>query len=205
MDGVTPIVLAAGESTRMGRPKALLDFDGRACLDLVLDAVRSAGRPIVVLGPNHEEIRRRVDLGAVDIVLNLDVDSGQTSSLQAALRRLPAGSAAFLMTPVDVPLVRISEVDALLQAWKTGTGRGMSLYVPSHAMKRGHPILCSRELADEFLALPPGASARDVLHRRPDRIAYVEVPDAYVLMDMDTPEDYRRCLDAYRIREAKSP
>jgi CTP:molybdopterin cytidylyltransferase MocA len=205
MGGMTPIVLAAGASTRMGRPKALLDFDGRVCLDLVLDAVRPAGRPIVVLGPNHEEIRRRVDLGAVDVVLNLDVESGQTASLQAALRQLPAGTAAFLMTPVDLPLLRASEVDALLRAWKTGAGRGTSLYIPSHAMKRGHPILCSRELADEFLELRPGASARDVLHRRPERIAYVDFPDTYVLMDMDTPEDYRRCLEAYRTREAKSP
>ena len=202
MGGLTPIVLAAGASTRMGRPKALLDFDGRACLDLVLDSVRAAGRTVVVLGPNHEEIRRRVDLGAVDVELNLDVDGGQTASLQAALRRLPADVDAFLFMPVDLPLLRAADVDTLLQSRIANPGS--SLYIPSHAMKRGHPILCDRKLAAEFLALPPGASARDVVNRVPGRIAYVDFVEAYLLMDMDTPEDYRRCLEAFRAREARS-
>jgi CTP:molybdopterin cytidylyltransferase MocA len=197
---VTPIVLAAGASRRMGRPKALLDFDGRACLELVLDAVRPAGRPIVVLGPNHEEIRSRVTLDAVDVVLNLDPDSGQTASLQAALSRLPGDAAAFFFLPVDLPLVRAAEIDGLLQSRIVNPGA--SLHIPSHGRRRGHPILCARALAAEFLALPPGASARDVVNRLPDRIAYVEVGEPYVLMDMDTPEDYRRCLEAYRARGA---
>jgi molybdenum cofactor cytidylyltransferase len=202
MGGLTPIILAAGASTRMGRPKALLDFDGRVCLDLVLDAVRPACRPIVVLGPNHEEIRSRVDLDRVDVLLNLDVDSGQTASLQAALRRLPADVDAFLFMPVDLPLLRAADVDALLQSRIANPGA--SLYIPSYARKRGHPILCDRELAAEFLALPAGAPARDVVNRVPDRIAHVDYVEAYVLMDMDTPEDYRRCLEAFRAREARS-
>jgi len=199
---VTPIVLAAGASRRMGRSKALLDFDGCACLELVLDAVRPAGRPIVVLGPNHEEIRNRVDLDAVDVVLNLDPDSGQTASLQAALSRLPADAAAFFFLPVDLPLVRAAEIEGLLQSRIANPGA--ALHIPSHGMKRGHPILCARSLAAEFLALPPGASARDVVNRLPGRIAYIELGEPYVLMDMDTPEDYRRCLEAYRDRGAKS-
>lgn len=201
MSPVTPIVLAAGASRRMGRPKALLDFDGRACLELVLDAVRPAGRPLVVLGPNHEEIRSRVALDAVDVALNLDPDSGQTASLQAALSRLPADAAAFFFLPVDLPLVRASDLEGLLQSRIANPAA--ALHIPSHGMKRGHPILCARALAAEFLALPPGASARDVVNRLPDRIAYVEVGEPYVLMDMDTPEDYRRCLEAYRARGAK--
>ncbi len=202
MGGLTPIVLAAGASTRMGRPKALLDFDGRVCLDLVLDAVRHAGRPIVVLGPNHEEIRRQVDLDADDVALNLDVDSGQTASLQAALLRLPADVDAFFFMPGDLPLLRAADADALLQSRIAIPAA--SLYIPSHAKRRGHPILCAGELAAEFLALPAGASARDVVNRSPGRIAYVDFAEAYVLMDMDTPEDYRRCLEAFRAREARS-
>jgi molybdenum cofactor cytidylyltransferase len=201
MSPVTPIVLAAGASRRMGRPKALLDFDGRVCLDLVLDAVRFAGRPIVVLGPNHEEIRGRVDLDAVEVALNLDAASGQTASLQAALSRLPSDADAFFFLPVDLPLLRSADIEGLLQSRIANPGA--PLHIPSHARKRGHPILCARALAAEFLALPPGASARDVVNRLPDRIAYVESAEPYVLMDMDTPEDYRRCLEAYRARGAK--
>ena len=66
-------------------------------------------------------------------------------------------------------------------------------------------VLCRRELAAEFLALPSGGSAREVVNRVPSRVAYVVYPEAYVLMDMDTPEDYVRCLDAYRVRHARKP
>jgi CTP:molybdopterin cytidylyltransferase MocA len=90
-----------------------------------------------------------------------------------------------------------------VEAFREDRTPGRSIFVPSHAMKRGHPVLCRGELAAEFLALPPGASARDVMHRRPDRVAYVDYSEAYVLMDMDTPEDYVRCLEAYRAREAR--
>src|SRR5256886_3891836 len=84
-----PIVLAAGASSRMGRPKALLDFDGRTALDLILEAVRGQGTPIVVLGPNHDEIRARVEMDGVQVAYNLEVDSGQTASLRAGLALLP--------------------------------------------------------------------------------------------------------------------
>jgi len=141
-------------------------------------------------------------LDGVDVVLNLDPDSGQTASLQAALSRLPADADAFFFLPVDLPLVRAAEIEGLLQSRIANPGA--SLHIPSHGKKRGHPILCARALAAEFLALPPGASARDVVNRLPDRIAYVESAEPYVLMDMDTPEDYRRCLEAYRARGAKS-
>jgi len=89
MSGLVPIVLAAGTSTRMGRPKALLDFDGRPALQLVLEAVQGHGTPIVVLGPNHFDIREKVHLGRVRVMLNLNPDTGQTASLQAALSILP--------------------------------------------------------------------------------------------------------------------
>ena len=78
-----------------------------------------------------------------------------------------------------------------------------SIFVPSHDLKRGHPVLCRRELAAEFLALPAGGSARDVVNRVNSRVAYVIYPEAYVLMDMDTPEDYVRCLEAYRARNTR--
>lgn len=194
----TPILLAAGASSRMGRPKALLDFDGATCFDLAREAMKDQGPLIVVLGPNHEDIRKRVNLDGVRVALNLDVESGQTESLRKGLELLPADASAFLFMPVDFPLVTAGDVGRLVEAFSKDPRR--SIFVPSHAMKRGHPVLCRRELATEFLALPPGGSARDVLHRDAARVAHVDFPEAYVLMDMDTPEDYGRCLEAYRAR-----
>ena len=194
---ITPILLAAGASSRMGRPKPLLDFDGRTCLEIALDAVGGLGRPIVVLGPSREEILGRVDLSSSTIAINDQVESGQTASLKAALARLPAGAAAFLFYLVDFPLVWRPEVEALVRAFG---GPGKDILIPSHAMRRGHPVLCRRALAEELLALPDGAPARTVINALPERLAYVEFPGAYILMDMDTPEDYAGCLEAYRAR-----
>jgi CTP:molybdopterin cytidylyltransferase MocA len=205
MSFLTPILLAAGASSRMGQPKALLDFDGQSALGLALEAVRGHGVPIVVLGPNHAQIRSRVALGHVRVMLNLNPDTGQTASLQAALSILPKDAEGFFFMPVDFPLVTSADVERLVEAFRAGRDPGKKIFVPSHGMKRGHPILCRRELAAEFLALGEGASARDVVSRVPSRLAYVLYPEAYVLMDMDTPEDYRRCLEAYRARTPRKP
>jgi molybdenum cofactor cytidylyltransferase len=201
MSDLIPILLAAGASSRMGRPKALLDFDGRSTLQLALDAVRGHGTPIVVLGPNHFDIREKVPLGQVRVMLNLNPDTGQTASLQAALSILPKDAEGFFFMPVDYPLVTAADVARLVEAYRAEPDPAKKIFVPSHDMKRGHPILCRRELAAEFLALREGASARDVVNRVNSRLAYVIYPEAYVLMDMDTPEDYRRCLEAYRARQ----
>jgi len=204
VSGLTPIILAAGASSRMGRPKALLDFDGRTALQLCLEAVRGHGTPIVVLGSNHAEIRSRLALGHVRVMLNLNVDSGQTASLQAGLSILPRDAEGFFFLPVDVPLVTAADVARLVDAFEAEPDPAKSIFIPSHDLKRGHPILCRRELASEFVALGEGASAREVVNRVNSRIAYVIYPEAYVLMDMDTPEDYVRCLEAYRARGKNS-
>ena len=202
MSSLAPILLAAGASSRMGRPKALLDFDGRTCLELALDAVRGHAPPIVVLGHNHQEIRTRVPLDSVRVALNPDVESGQTASLRAGLALLPPEAAAFFFMPIDFPLVSAADVARLVEACRSNRDSSKSIFIPSHMMKRGHPVLCRRDLAAEFLALPAGDSAREVINRDATRITYVEYPEAYVLMDMDTPEDFARILDRL---ELKSP
>jgi molybdenum cofactor cytidylyltransferase len=198
---ITPIILAAGASTRMGRTKALLDFDGKACLELALDAVRGLGTPVVVLGPAREEIQARVALGSVQIALNEDPDTGQTASLKAGLACLAPSAAAFLVYPVDFPLVGADEVDAVVAAFRASRNPQKQVFIPSYGMQRGHPVLCARALADEFAALPGDAPARTVISHRAGRISYVIFEQPYVLMDMDTPADYDKCLDAFRARE----
>lgn len=193
---LVPLVLAAGASSRMGRPKALLDFDGRCALELVLDALADLAPPVVVLGPDRAEVEARVRLDRVAV--NPDPASGQTASLRAGLALLPPDVEGFAFLPVDVALVTRAHVARLVEAYRAE--RRKSVFIPSHAMRRGHPVLCRRELAAEILALPAGAPARDAVHRDPGRIAHVAFDDAYTLMDMDTPEDYERARAAYRGR-----
>ncbi len=203
MSGIVPVVLSAGASSRMGRPKALLGFDGKVCLELALEAVRGHDRPIVVLGPDGDAILARVPLDGARVVRNPDVDSGQTSSLRVALASLPAEAEAFFFMPVDHPLVRDVEVARVVDAYRANADPARSIFIPSHCHRRGHPVLCRREIAAEFLGLNPGEPARDVIRRDPGRILHVEDPEAYVLMDMDTPEDYVRCLEVYRARNRR--
>jgi molybdenum cofactor cytidylyltransferase len=198
---ITPLILAAGASTRMGRPKALLEFDGKTCLDLALEAVRGLGTPVVVLGAAREEIQERVKLGSVQLALNDDWEQGQTSSLKAGLACLSPSSSAFLFYPVDFPLVSSEEVGRVVETFLRCKDPNKAIFIPSYSMQRGHPVLCRRALAPEFQALPDDAPARTVINFRPQRISYVDFDQAYILMDMDTPEDYAKCLEAYRTRE----
>jgi molybdenum cofactor cytidylyltransferase len=191
---VAAIVLAAGASSRMGTPKALLDFDGRACLDLVLDACRGAGVSSIVLvtSPAGDAIRARA--GAVISATNEHPERGMLSSLQAGLGCLPSCD-AFLIFPVDYPLVPAGEIRRLIAAF---AGHGARIFVPSCQRRRGHPVLVDAALAPEYLALGEDGTARAVMVAHERELAYLETADDRVLMDMDTPADYQRCLARFR-------
>jgi CTP:molybdopterin cytidylyltransferase MocA len=185
----------------MGTPKALCDFEGNACLELVLSACRGLDQPIVVLGAAREEIQAKVDLSGRVVAVNEDWESGQTASFKIGLNLLPSEAEAFLLFPVDTPLVTIDDVDFLVAAYRRERDLTKEIFIPSYGLRRGHPVLFRRLVAEEILALRDEAPARTVLNIRPQRIRYVDFQDPYVLMDMDTPEDYDRCLGSYRTRK----
>ena len=195
-DRVVAVVLAAGASSRMGRPKALLDFDGTPCVGRVVDTCRQAGvsQVVLVTAPGGAEVRAQC-AGTIEAI-NQQPERGMLSSLQAGLERLP-GAAGFLIFPVDFPVVPAAEVRRLIEAFGR-RGAGQRIFIPSFDRRRGHPVLVEAGLAPEFLALPPQSSARAVMAAHEREIAYVEAADDLVLLDMDTPEDYRRCLERSR-------
>jgi molybdenum cofactor cytidylyltransferase len=202
MDAVHPIVLAAGASARMGEPKALLRFDGETCLSLVLRACREGGaaRPIVVLGHDAEPIRSALEPDVVACVNAAHRTSGPAGSLRVGLDRLPADAGAILLFPVDFPLVTGREIAALIQRWRAARPRGARIVIPSHEMRRGHPALFDREMLPILAALDPDAPLHEVARAHAAAVEHVVMEEPWVLMDMDTPADYRRCLAAYRRR-----
>jgi len=175
----------------MGSPKALLEFQGETFLDRLIGLFSRRCSPVIaVLGAQCETVRAglRRSAGAV-LVQNPDFHQGQLSSMQCGLRAVPAGAEGVLFTLVDHPAVAPATLDALL-----GCNSPEPLRIPRVAGRRGHPIWISKSLIPEFLALPAGSSARDVVTRHAGRIAYIEVDDPGILGDVDDPAAYARLL-----------
>jgi len=189
---VAGLILAAGESRRMGSPKALLNYREATFLDTLCRLfARNCSPVIVVLGAHAEEIRTRTTHPA-QFVFNPDWRSGQTSSMQCGLRALPPAADGVLFTLVDHPAVATSTIDRLLAPGDPG----QLLRVPRYQGQRGHPVWFSRDLVAEFLALPPDGAARDVVHRHVAETQYLDVDDTGIVADIDDPEAYRNLTGA---------
>lgn len=188
---VSAILLAGGASSRMGRAKALLEYRGETFLDRQIALYGSIGaRVICVLGHDAALIAgslRRA--GEALLVLNPHPEHGQLSSLQCGLRALCPGTEAFFFTPVDSPGVRRETLEMLLGSFEEAAA---DFWQPSVGGVRGHPVLAPARMAAALLALPPQASARDLI--RSSRRRVMETDDRGAILDIDTPEDYRRLL-----------
>ncbi len=194
--GVAGLILAAGESRRMGSPKALLGYRGATFLETLIDLFATHCRPvIVVLGAAAKEIRAAVQRDAV-FVHNENYLSGQTSSLQAGLRAVPADAAGVLFTLVDHPSVSRETIDALLEP-------PMPLIrIPRFGAERGHPVWFRRDLFAEFLALPLIGAANQVGRAHRSETEFLDVADPGVVADIDDPAAYRDLLASRARSEA---
>jgi len=187
---ISGLILAAGESRRMGSPKALLRYRGRTFLDTLISLFAVRCSPvIVVLGANAEEIRGAVAGDAV-FVFNPDYLSGQTSSMQCGLRAIPADAEGVLFTLADHPAVAASTIDRLLAEPRP------LIRVPRFEERRGHPVWFSRPLLAEFLALPMDGAARDVVYSHAAETEYLDLNDAGIVADIDDPAAYRALIGA---------
>jgi molybdenum cofactor cytidylyltransferase len=180
------LILAAGESRRMGFPKALLPYGEETFLDRLAGLFAARCSPvIVVLGAEAERIRAAAHPAAT-FVVNPDWARGQTTSMQCGLRAVPPEADGVLFTLVDHPAVAPATIDALLAG-----PRAALLRVPRYHGRRGHPIWFSRELVSEFLALPVTGAARDVVRSHSAQTEFLDVDDPGILADIDDPEAYR--------------
>ena len=183
---VAGLILAAGESRRMGFPKALLRYREETFLDRLAGLFAARCSPvIVVLGAAADRIRAGGH-SAATFVVNPDWASGQTTSMQCGLRAVPPDADGVLFTLVDHPAVAPATIDALLAG-----PRAALLRVPRSNGRRGHPIWFSRAIIPEFLALPDTGAARDVVRRHAAQTQFLDVDDPGILADIDDPEAYR--------------
>lgn len=189
---ISAILLAAGESKRMGQPKMLLPWGEGTVLTHVIAVFRKAGMDdiLVVTGGAREQVEELVSGLGVETVFNPAFQTGgMLSSLQCGLRALRRQTQAALIGLGDQPQVQAGSVRRVCEAFFETKSH---LVVPSYRMRRGHPWLVARPLWEEVLSLQPPASPRDFLNAHASDIQYVTVDDAGVLADLDTPEEYRR-------------
>lgn len=188
---VPGIVLAAGASSRMGTPKALLRAGDRTFVRRILDVFREGGTDsaVVVVRPGQADVIAEVErAGFGTAIVNAGAEEGQLSSLIAGLDAADGpGVQAVLVTLVDVPLVTAATVRTLLDRAAT-TSAGIVRAV--HRGRHGHPVLFKRELFDALRRADPGVGAKAVT--RSAAVEDVEVDDPGVAQDVDTPDDYRR-------------
>jgi molybdenum cofactor cytidylyltransferase len=180
------LILAAGESRRMGFPKALLRYREGTFLDRLAGLFAARCSPvIVVLGAEADRIRAAAHPAAT-FVVNPDWVRGQTTSMQCGLGAVPPDADGVLFTLVDHPAVAPATIDALLAG-----PRAALLRVPQYHGRRGHPIWFSRDVIPEFLALPETGAARDVVRSHTAQTEFLDVDDPGILADIDDPEAYR--------------
>jgi molybdenum cofactor cytidylyltransferase len=184
------LILAAGESRRMGSIKPLLGYRGQTFLDNLIERFAPFCRTTVaVVGAHADEIiARTAPRAQVQFVHNNAYREGQLSSLQAGLRALHDPDYV-LMTLADHPSVNAQTIEALI-------AEPAPIVIPRYCGGNGHPILFSRAISHELLALAPFESAKHVIRLRRDVTRFVEVADAGILQDIDDPAAYQVLLSA---------
>lgn len=192
------VLLAAGMSSRMGRPKQLLEWRGRPLVRHTAEqalASRLSGL-VVVTGADADAARTALVglAGPVQTVENSDYAAGQAGSLRAGLAALPGATEAALVLLVDQPLVTPALINTVLAAYEAD--RSYLAVVPRYDGRRGNPVLLAAPLFAELAALAGDVGARPVLERHAERVRWLDVDDPAVVSDVDTPEAYEKMQKA---------
>jgi molybdenum cofactor cytidylyltransferase len=186
---IVPVILAAGDSTRMGYPKALLPLGTDTFVTRILRTLRNAGlsKPLIILGRCASWIQPQIQVWPADVRINPDPSRGQLSSIQLALSDLPPESNAIMIWPVDQPAVSEDLVRRLAQLFVASVSR---IAYPVHEGKRGHPAIFHHALFQEFMDAPLEEGPRRILLRHQHATAVLPTEESAAVQDIDTPADY---------------
>lgn len=196
MPHVSAILTAAGESSRMGRPKALLPWQGLSLVEYQVAGLLEGGASevIVVLGHEHEAIAPHVMGNGVRYVVNPHYAIGKTTSIKAGLREMGPEVTDVMLLAVDQP--RPPEIVA--QVVDSHLGAGALVTSPRYHGRGGHPLVFSAVLRDELAAITEeGQGVRAVFRAHASDVNEVHVDDPIIRLDLNTPEDYRQARALY--------
>jgi CTP:molybdopterin cytidylyltransferase MocA len=186
---IAAILLAAGQSRRMGAFKPLLPFGGKTVIEACVDYLHEGGIQsiIVVVGNRADEILEQLESSSVSFVVNPDPASEMSLSIACGVAQLPAAACAAVIALVDQPAIPASVITTLATEWEEGA----RLVVPTFAGRGGHPVLIDLHLREELMNLDPARGLKTLFESHRDEVRRVSVASPYIARDMDTWDDYR--------------
>jgi molybdenum cofactor cytidylyltransferase len=207
MQKIPAILLAAGLSSRMGAFKPLLRLGERTLLEHGIQTLLQSSvisEIIVVTGHRADEIRAALPPSpGLRLVFNANFAPGEMlSSVQTGIAALPADAKGFILAFADQPAVAPATIHALVERFRQDEP---PLTLPTHGGKRGHPVLISATLIPEIQATRDPDTLKTVVYRHLPHVTLVEVPDASIHEDLDTPEDFARVAGKYPPRKSVNP
>ena len=196
MPGVSAVLTAAGESTRMGRPKPLLPWRGTTLIEYQVDSLFQAGisQIVVVLGHESAAVARFVDERSTRRVVNESYRNGRTGSIKTGLAAVDTDADAVLFLGVDQPRTP----DLIRQIVEAHTQRNALITSPRYQGRGGHPLVFSISLREELASTSEeNQGVREVFRRHHDEVNEVEIDDPMVRLDLNTPDDYEKARAIY--------
>ena len=191
---VSAILLAAGESTRMGEPKLLLPFGDGTVLGKTIDNILSCNvdEVIVVLGANAQQTREAIAGKPVKIVFNPDYSQGMSTSLICGLKQVCQQALRIMVALSDQPLI---EKDTYNKLIKESVNSSKGITVPLYKAMRGNPIIFAAGYKDEMLQLRGDVGGRELLQRHPEDVYEVAVDSGSIYINLNTMDDYNSALN----------
>jgi molybdenum cofactor cytidylyltransferase len=190
---ISAILLAAGESRRMGEFKQLLQLGDKSFVEHCVDNLLASrvDEVIVVTGHRESEVRRSIADRPVRFAHNSDYHSGMASSIKCGVQALSEGTRACVLALVDQPQIGADLINRVIEAYEKAP---TIIVIPTYEGRHGHPILLDLSLKEEILTMNPEQGLRQVVRAHSDQIVRVEATNSAVLEDCDLPEDYERIL-----------
>ena len=189
---IAAIVPAAGMSTRMGRNKLLLAFEGKALIAQAVDTLLESevDEIIVVLGHEADKVKAELQGRQVTIVENPNYGQGMSTSIRVGLGAVSSGARAIMIYLADQPLLEADDVNRLIRAFAEAREHNKSIVVPFFRGKRGNPVILDASYKEAILEVVGEVGCKRVIKRNPDKVLVVEMETDHVIRDVDKVEDY---------------